>query len=141
MAAHPWDPDPREPAHPAMLLLANADGTLKPDYADWAGSGDGSTFDLESITLLPIWWPEEHPEENRLLCYIERLDTFRYYLQMFIACYSPRGGKIKTLDSVPPAALKALLADTARQTTPEIVLRALLQLREMFAPVLNRAPD
>ena len=141
MAAHPWDPDPREPAHPAMLLLANPDGTLRPDYAEWVGSGDGNTFDLESITLLPIWWPEEHPEENRLLSYIERLDTFRHSLQVSIAMCSPRGIEVKDLASVPPAALKALLANTVRQITPEIVLRALLQLREMYAPALNRAPD
>jgi hypothetical protein len=141
MPGHPWDPDPKEPAHPAMLLLANADGTLRSDYAEWAGSGDGNTFDLESITLLPVWWPGEHPEENRPQSYIERLNTFRHSLQVSIAMCSPRGIEVKDLASVPPAGLKAVLADTVRQTTPEIVLRALLHLREMYAPALNRARD
>ena len=137
MAVHPWDPDPNEPAHPAMPLLANPDGTLKPDHAEWVGSGDGNTFDLESITLLPVWGPGEHPEENRPQSYIERLDTFRHSLQVSIAMCSPRGIEVKDLASVPPAGLKALLADTVRQTTPEIVLRALLTLRDLYAPVPN----
>jgi len=90
---------------------------------------------------VPVWWPREHPEGHRPLSCIERLDAFRYYLQIAIGMCSPREVEIKDLDSVPPPALKALLADTAQQTTPERALQALLMLREMFAPVLTRAPD
>ena len=75
------------------------------------------------------------------MSYIERLDTFRYELQMAIGVCSPPGVEIKNISSAPTAALKALLAETARQTTAEIVLRAVLWLRHLYAPVLNRAPD
>jgi hypothetical protein len=89
--------------------------------------GRGSkTFELDEGTLLPVWWPREDPEDGSPLSKRERVESFRAALESILS--SPRVG----LGTV-PAPTKAL--------TPEEVLKAVLFLRDVYAPHDNLAPD
>ncbi len=99
--------DPGQPAHPAILLLATPDGSLRPEFHEWA---EDWTYELDEGTLLPAWWPLKHPEDGHTLSHEERVGAFR-----------------ENLESVLPNPRK-------RTTTPEDVLKALLFLRTVCGP-------
>ncbi len=110
--------DPTRPAHPAMLLLASPDGSLRPEFQDWTGD---QTFELDEGTLLPIWWPQEHPEDGHIMSHEERVESFR-----------------EELDNLLSLRQNAACGSTP---TPDVVLEALHFLRDVCAPADNLAPD
>jgi hypothetical protein len=106
--------NPNQPAHPAMLLLANPDGSLRSEFQDWA---EDQTFELNGGTLLPTWWPYEHLEDGDSLSHEERVGIFHDELENLLSFSRERG------------------------VTPNDVLKALIFLRDLYAPSPNLAQD
>lgn len=110
------------PPHPLLLLLANPDGSLKPEFADYQDA-----LALESPDLVPAWWPRESPESQEPLSPANRARDFHLNLE---ALLSPPDSKASgSAPQMPP------------NSTPQRVLRSLLQLRSEMplgtAPTLD----
>jgi hypothetical protein len=110
-----------QPAHPAMLLMAEPDGTLKQELKDESWGGE-NWLDLDAVSLLPVWWP--WGAEGERWTAQEREQAFRFYLDIALPREDVETGPQK-LDTVPP--LK-------KNLTPQDVLHSLGQLYDMVAP-------
>lgn len=118
--------DPNEPAHPAMLLLANPDGILKPEFQDvWPSS----LLDLDPGSLLPVWWPTETDEGTpETLSYEDRMVIFREQLEIVlrIRVYGP--------DIIKSSRPFLSVTPVEEVPSPEVVLDCVRQLHSIFAP-------
>ena len=110
------------PADPRLLLVANSDGSLKPEFQEW-----DLALELEAESLLPVWWPWE--VEGEPLSPQEREQNFRMSLDMFLTPPAlPR----------PSSSVTSLASATASPTRPSLtgraVLQSLLRLRSVVRP-------
>jgi len=103
------------PTHPALLLLADPDGNLKPEFVDW----DGDLL-LQPGSLIPAWYPWE--VEGEELSAEDRNAQFRFDLERHQSSHLP------AMSSSAPGA-PATPAESA--WTAHDVLRALLELRSV----------
>lgn len=119
--------DPDQPAHPAMLLLVNLDGSLKPEFKDWE-RGQLQLLDVDPGSLLPVWWPTETDDGLReTLSYEDRMVIFREQLDNLLSLHVHGGDIIKSSRrflSVTP--VEEILS-------PEVVLNCVRQLHSIFA--------
>ena len=100
------------------------DGSPKPEFGEWERD---QLLDLDPGTLLPVWWPREHPEDGHILSHGERVESFREELDNLLSLR-----RTDHTGSAPP---------TERILTPTIVLKSLRFLRSVYAPGDNLAPD
>ena len=108
------------PAHPALLLVANQDGTPKLAPDEYRVMDDlvyGDILDLDPGTLLPTWVPWKD-EDGKGMTYQERLEAFR---DVFSSILRSRG--LSQSDAATP---------TEKALTPEAVLSALRFLRSVL---------
>ena len=117
-------PQPRNSlAHQALLLLAQPNGQLKPEFQEWE-----SLLSLEPESLVPVWWP--HEESNgRPLSSKERIVDFQETFTSLLSD-SPRPSRVS--DSASPA---------KPNLTPHSVLQSLLQLRSAVVPEITPTLD
>jgi hypothetical protein len=115
--------DASQPAHPAMLHLAESDGTVKPEFQEeWPPA----ILDLDPGSLLPVWWPTESTEPPfRRLTYDERMLGFREQLENLLDL-AVLGG-VRTKSSRPFLAVTPL-----DKVSPQLVLRCVRMLHSVF---------
>ena len=107
------------PAHPALLLLANPDGSLKPPHQEWQ-----EELLLEEGSLVPQWFPWVWEDEE--LSPDRRKEQFRLNLDVLLKLLRPATSK-----SSDPS---ATASPTRTNWTPPDVLQSLLQLRSAVLP-------
>lgn len=107
------------PAHPALLLLADPDGRLKPEFREWEAD-----LPLEPGSLVPQWYPWVWEGEE--LSPEDRLNQFRSDL---IALLVPPSRPLSK-ESAPNATASL----TPPSLTPQDVLSYLYQLRSVVLP-------
>ncbi len=102
--------------HPLMLLVAQEDGTLKPEFEDWE-----TNLSLSRGDLIPLEWP--YVVEGRQLTVEERARSFEGNLEAMLHLELP-------LDRADAA---AKVSDLVRQdpTLPRRVLLAVIGLKHM----------
>ena len=100
-------------AHPALLLLADPDGNLKPEFVDL----DGDLL-LQPGSLIPAWYPWTVDGEERSAK--ERNAQFKFDLELHRASHQP------------PMSSSALGALAESTWTAHDVLQALRELRSVW---------
>ena len=103
------------PAHPALLLLADPDGNLKPEFVDW----DGDLL-LQPGSLIPAWYPWTFDGEERSA--EDRNAQFRFDLDLLLSSDQP------TTPTSDPQAIQV-----ENDCTTHDLLRSLLKLRAVWA--------
>jgi hypothetical protein len=118
--------DPDQPAHPAMLLLAESDGNPKPELQDvWPSS----VLDLDPGWLLPVWGPTEADDGlPEPLTHEDRMVTFREELatSLRISMHGP--------DIIKSSRPFLSVTPVEEVPSPKVVLDCVRQWHSLFAP-------
>ena len=108
------------PAHPALLLVAEPDGQLKPEFREWEAD-----LPLQAGSLVPKWYPWVW--EGLELSPDERQAQFRSDLTALLAPPNPTSSK------EPQPSGTAL--PTPPSLKPQDILQSLYQLLSVVRPV------
>ncbi len=104
-----------------MLEVAELDGEFKPEFEEWAGE----LGPLAPDTLVPLWWPSRW--EGHEMTAQERIRDFAANLEVVFMLQPEHHSP-----SDSPAS--GSTSGTRASSTPQRVLRSLIQLRSLVAP-------
>lgn len=111
-----------DPVDPRLLLIANPDGSLKPEFQDWE-----QEIELEAGSLMPVWWPQE--QDGQVLSPQDREASFAATLDGLLKSQLPpspsSSATSRGSDSASP---------TPKTSMPQLVLKSLLRLRSAVLP-------
>lgn len=111
-----------DPVDPRLLLIANPDGSLKPEFQDWEAD-----LQLEAGSLVPTWWPQE--QDGQVLTPKEREESFAVTLDALLSSSPPPS---PSSSATSPASASA--SPTKASSKPQAVLKSLLRLRSAVRP-------
>ena len=113
--------------HPLMLQVANLGGEPKPEFEQWRHD----LLNLEADTLIPCWFPHSL-DGIGTLTERDRADAFAEYFEMTYRMFLPSAPRPASgFSTVPPT----------ENSRPQRVLKALIELREIFPPHWTPARD